>query len=51
MPSGRARPIRAIAYELNMRESTVKVHVRNIMKRFKAKNCTHAVYLAREFLP
>jgi DNA-binding NarL/FixJ family response regulator len=36
-----------IAYELNMCESTVKVHVRNIMKKLKATNRTHAVYLTR----
>lgn len=42
---------KTIAYELNMCESTVKVHVRNIMKRLKAKNRTHAVYLAQEMLP
>jgi DNA-binding NarL/FixJ family response regulator len=29
-----------IAYELNMCESTVKVHVRNLMKKIKAKNRT-----------
>jgi DNA-binding NarL/FixJ family response regulator len=29
---------KVIAYELNMRESTVKVHVRNIMKKWKANN-------------
>ena len=29
-----------IAYDLNMCESTVKVHVRNIMKKLKAKNRT-----------
>ncbi len=29
-----------IASELNMRESTVKVHIRNIMKTIKAKNRT-----------
>ena len=29
-----------IAYELNMCESTVKVHVRNLMKKMKAKNRT-----------
>jgi DNA-binding NarL/FixJ family response regulator len=39
---------KAIAYELNMCESTVKVHVRNILKRLNAKNRTQAVYLARE---
>ena len=31
---------KVIAYELNMCESTVKVHVRNIMKKLKAKNRT-----------
>lgn len=33
-----------IAYELNMCESTVKVHVRNIMKKLKARNRTEIVY-------
>jgi len=36
-----------IAYELNMRESTVKVHVRNIMKKLKATNRTQVAYLTR----
>jgi DNA-binding NarL/FixJ family response regulator len=31
---------KVIAYELNMCESTVKVHVRNLMKKVKAKNRT-----------
>jgi DNA-binding CsgD family transcriptional regulator len=31
---------KTIAYELNMCESTVKVHVRNIMKKLKARNRT-----------
>ncbi len=31
---------KVIAYELNMCESTVKVHVRNIMKKMKARNRT-----------
>lgn len=34
-----------IAYELNMRESTVKVHIRNIMKKLKAKNRTEVAFL------
>lgn len=33
-----------IAYELNMKESTVKVHVRNIMKKLRAKNRTEVAY-------
>lgn len=37
-----------IAYELDMRESTVKVHVRNIMKKLKAKNRTEVAYLTRD---
>ena len=35
-----------IAYELGVQESTVKVHVREIMKRLHATNRTHAVFLA-----
>src|SRR5271165_6152451 len=31
---------KVVAYELNMCESTVKVHVRNVMKKLKAKNRT-----------
>lgn len=35
-----------IAHELGMQESTVKVHVREIMTKLKATNRTHAVFLA-----
>jgi DNA-binding NarL/FixJ family response regulator len=45
---GKANKI--IAYELNMCESTVKVHVRNIMKKLNAKNRTEVAYLANELL-
>jgi DNA-binding NarL/FixJ family response regulator len=45
---GKANKI--IAYELNMRESTVKVHVRNIMKRLNARNRTEVAYLANKLL-
>jgi DNA-binding NarL/FixJ family response regulator len=45
---GKANKI--IAYELNMRESTVKVHVRNIMKKFRAKNRTEVAYMAQSRL-
>lgn len=41
----RGKPNKIIAYELNMCESTVKVHIRNIMKRLKAKNRTEAAYI------
>jgi DNA-binding NarL/FixJ family response regulator len=37
-----------IAHELNMREGTVKVHIRNIMKKLKAKNRTEVAILAHE---
>lgn len=45
---GKANKI--IAYELNMCESTVKVHVRNIMKKLNAKNRTEVAYLASGLL-
>jgi DNA-binding NarL/FixJ family response regulator len=38
-----------IAYELNMCESTVKVHIRNIMKKLNATNRTQVVYLTNRF--
>ena len=38
--SKRGKPNGFIAYELKMRESTVKVHVRNIMKKLHATNRT-----------
>lgn len=37
-----------IAYELNMSESTVKVHVRNIMRKMGATNRTQAAYKAQQ---
>ena len=39
-----------IAYELDMRESTVKVHIRNIMKKLNAKNRTEVAVKIEEFL-
>lgn len=39
------KPNKTIAYELNMCESTVKVHVRAIMKKLKARNRTEVAYL------
>jgi DNA-binding NarL/FixJ family response regulator len=39
------KPNKIIAYELNMRECTVKVHIRNIMKALNAKNRTEVAYL------
>ena len=44
--SGKAN--KTIAYQLNMCESTVKVHVRNIMKRLNAKNRTEVAYILNQ---
>jgi DNA-binding NarL/FixJ family response regulator len=38
-----------IAYELNMCESTVKVHIRNIMKKLNATNRTQVAYMTRGY--
>lgn len=40
----RGKANKIIAYELNMCESTVKVHIRNIMKKLKAKNRTEVAF-------
>jgi DNA-binding NarL/FixJ family response regulator len=45
---GKANKI--IAYELGMSESTVKVHVRNIMRRMGATNRTQAVYKSQQMM-
>ena len=44
------KPNKIIAYELNMRESTVKVHVRNIMKKLKAKNRTEVAFMINKIV-
>jgi DNA-binding NarL/FixJ family response regulator len=41
---------KVIAYHLNMCESTVKAHLRNIMKKLKAKNRTDVAIKARTLL-
>jgi DNA-binding NarL/FixJ family response regulator len=41
----RGKANKIIAYELKMRESTVKVHVRNIMKKLHATNRTEVAYI------
>ena len=46
LQQGKANKI--IAHELSMSESTVKVHVRNIMRKVGATNRTQAVYKARQ---
>jgi DNA-binding NarL/FixJ family response regulator len=42
------KPNKIIAYELNMCEATVKVHVRNIMKKLRATNRTEVAYKLTE---
>jgi DNA-binding NarL/FixJ family response regulator len=44
----RGKPNKVIAYELNMCESTVKVHVRNVMRKLKARNRTELAFKATE---
>ena len=44
----RGKANKIIAYELNMCESTVKVHVRNIMKKLKVRNRTEIAVRASE---
>jgi DNA-binding NarL/FixJ family response regulator len=40
------KPNKIIAHELSMRESTVKVHLRRIMKKLNARNRTEVAYMA-----
>jgi DNA-binding NarL/FixJ family response regulator len=44
----KGKPNKVIAYELNMCESTVKVHVRHIMKKLNAKNRTDVAIKSAE---
>ena len=44
------QPNKLIATGLNMEESTVKVHVRNILKKLNAANRTHAASVANRLL-
>ncbi|HIP80132.1 MAG TPA: response regulator transcription factor [Kiloniellaceae bacterium] len=46
----RGDPNKVIAYELNMQESTVKVHIRQIMKKLKATNRTQAALYAMKLV-
>jgi DNA-binding NarL/FixJ family response regulator len=43
------KPNKIIAHELDMRESTVKVHVRQIMRKMRVSNRTEAAFLASNF--
>lgn len=47
----RGKANKIIAYELNLRESTVKVHIRNIMKKLKATNRTEVAFKIRDMFP
>jgi DNA-binding NarL/FixJ family response regulator len=40
------KPNKLIAVQLDMQESTVKVHVSNILKKLNAANRTHAAFVA-----
>ena len=46
----RGKANKAIAYELSMQESTVKVHVRNIMKKLRARNRTEVAFIVNRLL-
>jgi DNA-binding NarL/FixJ family response regulator len=48
LKQGKANKI--IAYELSMSESTVKVHIRNIMRKMGATNRTQAVYKSQQLV-
>ncbi len=47
----RGKANKTIAYDLNMCESTVKVHIRNIMRKLKATNRTEAAFKLNAVLP
>jgi DNA-binding NarL/FixJ family response regulator len=44
------KPNKLIAARLDMQESTVKVHVRSILKKLNATNRTHAAFVANRLL-
>jgi DNA-binding NarL/FixJ family response regulator len=46
----RGKANKLIAHELKMRESTVKVHVRKIMRKLKATNRTQVAFLTNELM-
>ena len=45
----KGKPNKLIAHELNISESTVKVHIHSIMKKLQAKNRTEAVIKLGDF--
>jgi len=46
----KGKPNKLIAGELEMQESTVKVHVRSILRKLNAANRTHAAFVANRLL-
>jgi Bacterial regulatory proteins, luxR family len=44
------KPNKLIARQLDMQESTVKVHVRNILRKLNAANRTHAALVVNRLL-
>jgi DNA-binding NarL/FixJ family response regulator len=46
----KGKPNKLIAARLDMQENTVKVHVRNILKKLNAANRTHAAFVANRLL-
>jgi DNA-binding NarL/FixJ family response regulator len=44
----KGEPNKIIAYKLNMGECTVKVHVRNIMRKLKARSRTEIAFLTKD---
>src|SRR5258706_1595269 len=44
------KPNKLIARQLDMQENTVKVHVRNILKKLNAANRTHAAFVVNRLL-
>jgi DNA-binding NarL/FixJ family response regulator len=44
------KPNKLIAAQLDMQENTVKVHVRNILRKLNAANRTHAAFVANRLL-
>ncbi|MGC4026280.1 MAG: response regulator transcription factor [Mesorhizobium sp.] len=47
----RGKANKIIAYELNLQESTVKVHIRNIMRKLKASNRTEVACKINDMFP
>jgi DNA-binding NarL/FixJ family response regulator len=47
----RGKANKVISYELQMKESTVKVHIRNAMRKLGVRNRTELAILANNYLP